>query len=116
MVKISIVSPDGWENDITLLTVGDCFGEMSVLDGGPRSATAEATETMTLSREDFLGFVKEHSEVALQIIVLMVRRMRAMDELVGDMVFLDVPTPPSRGLSPWARRRYPGWLDPAGKR
>ena len=40
MVKISIVSRDGRENDIALLSPGDCFGEMSVLDGGFRSATA----------------------------------------------------------------------------
>ena len=52
MVKISLVSSDGRENDIVLLTPGDCFGEMSVLDGGTRSATAvaiEPTETVTLS-------------------------------------------------------------------
>ena len=118
VVKISIVSPDGRENDITLLTVGDCFGEMSVLDGGSRSATAvatEATETMTLSREDFLGFVKEHSEVALQIIVLMVRRLRAMDELVGDMVFLDVPTRVAKKLLELART-YPDSGDPSQSR
>ena len=95
LVKISIVSRDGRENDIALLTQGDCFGEMSVLDGGSRSATAVAvdpTETMTLSREDFLDFLNQHGDVALQIIVLMVRRLRNTDEMVGDMVFLDVPT------------------------
>ena len=37
-------------------------------------------------------FLNQHGDVALQIIVLMVRRLRNMDEMVGDMVFLDVPT------------------------
>ena len=95
LVKISIVSVDGRENVIALLTSGDCVGEMSVMDGGLRSATAVAmdrTETMTLSREDFLAFLNEQTQVAVQIITLLVRRLRAMDELVGDMVFLDVPT------------------------
>ena len=95
MVKISIFSEDGRENDIALLTPGDCFGEMSLLDGGPRSATAVAigpSKTLALSREDFLVFLSEHAMVALQIISLLVRRLRAMDEMVGDMVFLDVPT------------------------
>ena len=95
LVKISIVSVDGRENVIALLTAGDCVGEMSVMDGGLRSATAVAmdrTETMTLSREDFLAFLNEQTQVAVQIITLLVRRLRAMDELVGDMVFLDVPT------------------------
>ena len=95
MVKISIVSEDGRERDIALLTAGDCFGEMSVLNGGIRSATAvaaDATETMTLSREDFLNFLVEHTQVALEIIALLVRRLRGTDEMIGDMVFLDVPT------------------------
>ena len=95
MVKISLISRDGRENDIVLLTPGDCFGEMSVLDGGTRSATAvamETTETMTLSREEFLEFLDTHSQVAIQIIRLLVKRLRAMDEMIGDMVFLDVPT------------------------
>ena len=95
MVKISIVSSDGRENDIALLSSGDCFGEMSVLNGGRRSATAvavEATQTMTSTREDFITFLNEHVQVAIQIIALMARRLRNMDEMIGDMVFLDVPT------------------------
>ena len=47
---------------------------------------------MTLSREEFLGFLNDHSRVAIQIIHLLIRRLRAMDEMIGDMVFLDVPT------------------------
>ena len=95
MVKSSLISNDGRENDIALLSPGDCFGEMSVLNGGMRSATAvaaEPTETMTLAGEDFVAFLCQHSEVAIQIIALLVRRLRAMDEMIGDMVFLDVPT------------------------
>ena len=95
LVKICLVAPDGRENDIAFLTPGDCFGEMSVLDGGLRSATAiaaETAETMTLAREDFLEFLEGHTQVALEIIALLVRRLRNMDEMIGDMVFLDVPT------------------------
>ena len=101
LVKISIISQDGRENDIALLKPGDCFGEMPILDGGPRSATAIAldpTETMTLTLDDFLAFLKEHSKVAIQIIGLLVRRLRAMDEMMGDMLFLDVPTRVSKKL------------------
>ena len=95
LVKISIVSPDGRESDIALIQPGDCFGEMSVLDGGMRSATAvavEPTQTMSLSRDDFLAFLDEHPKVSGQIITLLVKRLRATDTMVGDMVFLDVPT------------------------
>ena len=95
LVRVSIVSQDGRESDIALVLPGDCFGEMSVLDGGQRSATAtavEPTQALALSREDFLKFLGEHPPVAAQIIALLVRRLRATDEMVGDMIFLDVPT------------------------
>ena len=94
MVKISIASSEGRETDIALLSSGDCFGEMSVLDGGRRSATAvavEQTQTMISTREDFLTFLNDHVQVAIQIIALMAQRIRNTDEMMGDMVFLDVP-------------------------
>ena len=118
MVKISISSQDGRENDIALLTAGDCFGEMSVLDGGLRSATAVAAEraetlTLTLSRDDLLIFLDEHAQVAIQIITVLVRRLRAVDEMVGDMVFLDVPTRVAKKLLELSET-YQESRDPAG--
>ena len=68
---------------------------MSVLDGGLRSATAvavEATQTMSLFRDDFLGFLDEHPKVSGHITTLLVKRLMGPDTRVGDMVFLDVPT------------------------
>ncbi len=44
-VKISIASEDGRERDIALFQSGDCFGEMALLDGSNRSATATAFST-----------------------------------------------------------------------
>ena len=116
-VKISIVSQDGRESDIALLQAGDCFGEMSVLDGGLRSATATAaapTQTMTLSREDFLAFLGEHTQVGAQIIRLLVSRLRATDQMMGDMLFLDIPTRVARKLLDLAQM-YPDSLDEMGR-
>ena len=42
---------------------------------------------MTLLGDDFLAFLHPYCEVAIQIIALLVRRLRAMDEMIGDMVF-----------------------------
>jgi CRP-like cAMP-binding protein len=95
LVKISITSEDGREQDIALLHPGECFGEMSLLDGSNRSATTtavEATDTLVLLREDFLSFFREHPEVAMEITSLLARRLRNMNQMLGDMVFLDVPT------------------------
>ena len=110
-VKITIVSEDGRENDIALHSTGDCFGELSVLDGGRRSATAtavELTETIALSREDFLSFLDEHPEVAVHIITLLVHRLRATDEIVGDMIFLDVPSRVAKKLLELAQKNGEG--------
>ena len=94
-VKISITSEDGREKDIALFQPGDCFGEMALLDGSNRSATATATEpsdTMVLFRQDFLDFMSENPEVTADVTTLLTRRLRNVNQMLGDVVFLDVPT------------------------
>ena len=94
-VKISIASEDGRERDIALFQSGDCFGEMALLDGSNRSATAtavDATETMVLFRQGFLDFLGENPELAADVNTMLVQRLRNVNQMLGDMVFLDMPT------------------------
>lgn len=94
-VKISIASEDGREQDIALFQSGDCFGEMALLDGSNRSATATAMdlcETMVLFRQDFLDFLSDHPEVAADVNSMLIQRLRNANQMLGDIVFLDVPT------------------------
>ena len=94
-VKISITSEDGRERDIALFQPTDCFGEMALLDGSNRSATATAledTETMALYQRDFLDYLSTSPEVAADVNGLLIQRLRNSNEMLGDMVFLDVPT------------------------
>ena len=94
-VRISIASEDGREKDIALLQPGECFGEMALLDGSRRSATAsaiDALETMTLFREDFLEFLDQHPEVVADTTGMLTRRLRNVNQMLGDLAFLDVPT------------------------
>jgi len=93
-VKISIASEDGRERDIALFQSGDCFGEMALLDSSNRSATAvDATETMVLFRQGFLDyFLGENPELAADVNTMLVQRLRNVNQMLGDMVFLDVPT------------------------
>ncbi len=64
---------------------GDIFGEISLLDGGPRTATAVAideTECLSLDREKLLEFVTRHPHAALDMLTIMGRRLRSTDELL----------------------------------
>ena len=93
--KISIASEDGRERDIALFQSGDCFGEMALLDGSNRSATAtavDATETMVLFRQGVLDFLGENPELAADVNTKLVQRLRNVNQMLGDMVFLDMPT------------------------
>ncbi|PKB68502.1 MAG: hypothetical protein BZY81_01890 [SAR202 cluster bacterium Io17-Chloro-G4] len=94
-IRISITSDDGREKDLAVLQPGDCFGEMALLDGSNRSATATAvdpTQTLALYREDFMEFLREHPEVVAQTTSLLTSRLRSVNQMLGDMAFLDVPT------------------------
>jgi len=64
---------------------GDLFGEISLLDGGARTATAVAvddTETLSLSRENLLDLIAQHPHAAMDLLTVMGRRLRATDELL----------------------------------
>jgi CRP-like cAMP-binding protein len=94
-VKISITSEDGREKNIALFKPGECFGEMALLDGSNRSATAtamEALETLVLMRDDFQAFLTENPQVAADITNLLAQRLRNVNQMLVDTAFLDVPT------------------------
>ena len=94
-VRISLDSDDGREKDVALLQPGECFGEMSLLDGSNRSAKATAVEeieTLVLMRDDFLEFIGEHPEVATHTTAVLTNRLRNANQMMGDLAFLDVPT------------------------
>ncbi len=84
-VRIHLRDADG--DDVTLaeLARGDFFGEMSILDGQPRSAQATVTEEAylaVLSREDFLSFVRRNPDVALKMMSAITNRLRRTDDLL----------------------------------
>jgi CRP/FNR family transcriptional regulator, cyclic AMP receptor protein len=83
--RVAVCYPDeaGHEVTIAVLGPGDFFGEISLLDGGPRTATIRADGDVTLlslSRHDFLEFLKRNPVAAIHILTILGQRQREMLE------------------------------------
>ncbi|HHV55991.1 MAG TPA: Crp/Fnr family transcriptional regulator [Firmicutes bacterium] len=93
LVRISCLAQDGRVKTLAVLSDGDFFGEMALVDDQPRSATAEALDTTTLLvlyRRDFERLLSDHPGLARAVIKGLSRRLRATNEQLLDAVFLDV--------------------------
>jgi CRP-like cAMP-binding protein len=70
------------------------FGELSLFDPGPRTATATAvaeTQLIALSHEDLTLFLSGRPAVASTMLAALARRLRRTNETLSDLVFTDVP-------------------------
>lgn len=80
-VKISRISAEDSDKEVILsiLNPSDFFGEMSLLDGLERSATATAmddSKIFIIQRNDFLTLLHEHPEVSITLLQEMTQRLR----------------------------------------
>lgn len=78
---------------LAALFSGQIFGELSLFDGSPRSATATATKDsklLTLEREDFTAFLKSKPEAGIKIMSELAQRIRATNDLFTSQVSRDV--------------------------
>jgi CRP-like cAMP-binding protein len=69
-------------NEVRALGPGDFFGEIALLDPGPRTASVVAdtpVETLSLSVWNFRSTLKEHPAIALPMLEEMARRVRATE-------------------------------------
>jgi CRP/FNR family transcriptional regulator, cyclic AMP receptor protein len=81
-VKLSCVTEAGREALLGIREPGDLIGEMSAIDGAPRSATAialEPVEVLTVSRDAFVGFLDRTPGVALVLLRMIAPRLRDAD-------------------------------------
>ncbi len=93
-IAIAIANPiDHRETVVALMDAGDLFGEMSLLDDGPRSAMARALEPSTVLAIPFdpvVGVFRSDPGLLWGVTRLLAQRLRVMDEALADSVFLDV--------------------------
>lgn len=93
IVRISRMFAEGDEKTLVVLGPEDIFGEMAIVDGLPRSATArvaENAELISLKKKDFESFCRQNPELALKIVLNIVRvfskRVREAGDEYRDML------------------------------
>jgi CRP-like cAMP-binding protein len=91
-IRISAGAADGREIFLNIMEPGDTFGEIALLDGGTRTASATATipsELVSIRREHFLGLLEREPRVALELLHLCGERLRWTSGLVEDAALLN---------------------------
>ena len=86
-VELSVLDHTGNPRVVDILDPGEFFGEISLLDGGKRSAQATAlgdVQLFCLAREPFLAMLRERPDAALDVMAALARRMRKTDELIRE--------------------------------
>src|SRR4029077_11970904 len=100
-IKISSLSDEGKEVVFRIITAGEIFGEIGVLDGEERSADATAMtdcELLVLNRRDFLPVLEDHADLCMILLRILCRRLRQTTEQVEDVMFLHLESRLAKAL------------------
>ena len=84
-VELFVKDNSGAKIVLTVCGPGEVFGELSLFDGGARTANAKCVEDATLlvlDRDDLLAFLRRHPDAALDLLTTMGQRIRSTDELL----------------------------------
>ena len=93
-IKLGTSSGDGRENLLSILGPSEMFGELSLFDPGPRTATATAVtdcRLLSLAYDQVVGLITAHPRVGLQLLGRLSQRLRRSNNELSDLVFSDVP-------------------------
>ncbi len=101
--------------EVTLIYLGpwECFGELGLFDGAPRSAsvaTVEASALVVVSKQAFLNCLSKHPEISIKLMQALVGRVRSLTERVRDFGTLDVYGRIARALMSLATKRDGQWV------
>ena len=89
-IRISKFIPGVGEEALAVLDRGDFFGEMSLFDEAPRSASVKGlsqVRILALARNDFLRLLARSPDLALSVIQELTRRLRQVDEQASSLSF-----------------------------
>ena len=91
--KVQRSDSEGKEVILAVIGPGEFFGEMSLIDDSPRSAsviTLESSDFMAINKDSFKAMLMQHTEICMQIMKGLVRRLREADRKIETLALLDV--------------------------
>jgi CRP/FNR family cyclic AMP-dependent transcriptional regulator len=92
-LKVMMSDAEGKEVILSILTAGEFFGEMGLIDDAPRSASVvsiEPCELLSIAKRDFKKCLAENFEMTQAVMRGLVRRLRDADRKIGSLALLDV--------------------------
>jgi len=100
-IKVVVRSADGGELMLAVVGAGGLIGEIGVIDGGPRSADAEAldpTELLLVPRDAVLDLLSRFPNVSMRLLEAVTSSLRRLTDATADLVFLDLPRRVAKAL------------------
>jgi CRP-like cAMP-binding protein len=92
-VKVFKTSPEGKEQILNIVRPGESFNDVPIFDGGPNPASARTMGPVLLygiKKNDMEAILRDHPQVALNVIKVLARRVRHLVSLVEDLSFRHV--------------------------
>lgn len=106
-MKLTRTAPDGRENLLSVLGPGEMFGELSLFDPRPRTASAIAVtdcRLAALAHDELRPWLDKSPQVAVTLLGALARRLRRANDVMADLVFTDVPGRVAKALLDLAER------------
>ena len=117
--RAKVVIDDGEGREVTLTTIGpsEYFGEMSLIDDKPRSASVEALEpceVLYISKGAFMSCLKDNFDAAMLMLKGVIGRLREADRKIASLALMDVHGRVARLLMDLARETNGAWVVDTG--
>jgi CRP/FNR family transcriptional regulator, cyclic AMP receptor protein len=106
-IKLTRAAHDGRENLLSVHGPGEMFGELSLFDPSPRTASATAITDASLAglgHADLRGWLSTRPDVAMHMLQALAQRLRRINDIKADLVFTDVPGRVAKALLDLAER------------
>ena len=116
-VALSVASAEGTEVVLAVLRPPAVFGELAIIDGGPRVATATAREPtvlVTIPRPAVMDLLEREPGFALGLLRIVVRLVRSADDRAADLVLLSLQARVEKFLADATSARQPDGQRPPG--